>query len=138
MLQDPTDSAAWVSSAKERSRDATVLRDGDRPVAALYMLGFVVECYAKAMCCSSARPVPKGTMGHDILHILESSGLRRRDLPRDMRSFAESRDVSLRYQSSLPDGFDYETLTDAGLRLATWCKVRLRRNDRRRRQKGSP
>jgi HEPN domain-containing protein len=93
-------------------------------VAALYMLGFVVECQAKALCAAGGRSVPKS---HDIMTILENAGLHRTDLPIDLREFAETRDVSLRYQAALPPTVDLEEQLKRGRNLARWCHTRLKR-----------
>lgn len=101
-----------------------------RWVAALYMLGFAVECHAKALCAASGRPVPKS---HDLIEILELAGIRRSDLPVDIREFAETRDVSLRYQQALPVEVDLKEQLRRGQTLASWCHRRLNRRTRRSR-----
>jgi len=130
---DPRTSSEWQDVASERSTDASVLRDGQRVLAELYMLGLVVECYAKALCVEHSGDAPKGSAGHDLITILEQAGFGRMDLPPDCREFAESRDVALRYQVALPHGVDAQEQLNRGRELARWCKVRLNRPSRRRR-----
>jgi len=84
--------------ASERSTDASVLRDGQRVLAELYMLGLVVECYAKALCVEHSGDALRRSVGHDLITILEQTGFGRMDLPPDCREFAESRDAWRRKQ----------------------------------------
>jgi hypothetical protein len=130
---DPMTSQDWHDVASERRSDAATLYAGNRAVGALYFFGFVVESYAKALCVAAGRPVPRGTDGHDIIAILDRAGVGRAVLPSAVRKFAESRDVSLRYQVSLPAGVDLEAELACARRLAQWCVTRLNRPTRRRR-----
>jgi hypothetical protein len=56
---DPRTSSEWQDVASERSTDASVLRDGQRVLAELYMLGLVVECYAKALSVEHSGDAPR-------------------------------------------------------------------------------
>jgi hypothetical protein len=78
---DPQTALEWQDVASERSADAMVLHKGNRRLAAVYMLGFVVECYAKALCSARKKGVPKSTGGHDIIAILDRAGISRTFLP---------------------------------------------------------
>lgn len=103
MPGQPDSIQAWRDVASERSSDVLSLDQAQRSVAAVYLLGYVIECYAKAMCLFSGVGVPRGQAGHDLVQLLEKSGYRRNDLPPDLREFADTRDVSLRYQAALPE-----------------------------------
>lgn len=129
MYPDPQDALAWQDVASERSTDTVTLQRAERWVAALYMLGFAVECHAKALCAAGhpGRDVPKS---HDLIKILEHAGFHRTDLPRDLREFAETREVSLRYQAALPSAVDLEEQLRRGRTLAGWCRRRLNRPSR--------
>jgi hypothetical protein len=129
-MRDPDSVLEWSDVAAERAKDANRLQSADRPLAALYMLGFAVECYAKALCSNANRPVPKGRNGHDIIAILETAGIGRTVLPVDLRAFAETRDVGLRYQAEVPEEIDISLFLERGRRLAGWCYTRLQRRQR--------
>jgi hypothetical protein len=133
LYEDPRSSTGWQDVASERATDTVALEAVARHVAALYMLGYVVECYAKALCHDAGRPVPRGRDGHDLVAILDRSGVRRTDLPVDLREFADTRDVSLRYQATVPGGIDPQEQLRRGRQLARWCRVRLNRSTRRKR-----
>jgi hypothetical protein len=79
------------------------------------------------------KPVPRGSGGHDIIAILDRAGVGRAVLPAAVRKFAESRDVGLRYQVSLPEDVDLEHELHCARRLVQWCVTRLNRPTRRRR-----
>jgi hypothetical protein len=121
---DPQTSLEWRDVASERSTDTVTLHGAQRSVAALYMLGFAVECHAKALCAANRRSVP---LSHDLIAILEMAGIRRSDLPLPLRELAETRDVSLRYQAALPATVDLEEQLRRGRTLAGWCNRRLNR-----------
>jgi hypothetical protein len=130
---DPVTSQDWRDVASERQSDAATLYAGSRGVGALYFFGFVVESYAKALCVAEGKSVPRGPYGHDIIAILDRAGVGRAVLPAAVRKFAESRDVGLRYQVSLPKDVDLGHELDCAQRLARWCVRRLNRPTRRRR-----
>jgi HEPN domain-containing protein len=127
MYADPQSDRGWRDVATERSTDTLALQDARRSVAALYMLGFAVECHAKALCAAAGRAIPKS---HDLIKILEQAGFRRTDLPVELREFAETRDVGLRYQAALPSTIDLEEQLKRGQTLAGWCRRRLNRPSR--------
>jgi hypothetical protein len=129
VYQDPQSSQDWRDVASERSTDSMLLQKGQRFVAALYLLGTAVECHAKALCAARDTRVPRN---HGILDLLECAGFKRTDLTPDLREFADTRDVSLRYQVSPPSGIDVEEQLRRGRALARWLHVRLNRTSPRR------
>ena len=57
-------SQEWADVALCRLADTDALSQGSRDVATIYVLGYVVECYAKALCVRVGRrylPVEAGT-----------------------------------------------------------------------------
>lgn len=114
----------WADIARERGVDAVLLKDGGRNLAALYLLGYVVEAYAKALAQARGRS-PR--LSHDLILLLEDCGLRRQDLPPDLRSFADSRSVEMRYEPRLPAGVDFAVEFERGRRLAQFLSIRLNR-----------
>jgi hypothetical protein len=56
---DPQTSIEWRDVASERSTDTVTLHGAQRSVAALYMLGFAVECHARPSARLRAAPSPR-------------------------------------------------------------------------------
>lgn len=131
MYLEPQTSEDWQEVAAERRSDAAALHSTQRSVATLYFFGFVIECYAKALCAAYGKPVPKGRNGHDIIAILSHAGVGRMVLPSTVRKYAEERDISIRYQAKLPSDIDFEADLEAARRLARWCMARLGRISQR-------
>jgi hypothetical protein len=125
---DSQTSLEWRDVASERSTDVVTLHGAQRSVAALYLLGYAVECQAKALCAAAGRSVPPI---HDLVVILEAAGFHRTDLPADLREFTETRDVGLRYQTALPVAVDLAEQLKRGRALVGWCNRRLNRPTRR-------
>jgi len=121
---------AWSDVATERGADAIHLKGAQRELATVYILGYVVEAYAKALSRALGNKPPRS---HDIILLLETCGVRRQDLPPDLRAFAEQRSVEIRYEVSL-DG-DYVSLVDQATRLAQWLRIRVNRTTERRGQR---
>lgn len=125
--QRRVDVQQWADIAVERGADAAHLRTGSRELAVVYMLGYVVEAYAKAL--SHARGVAPAKI-HDVILLLEGCGIRRQDLPPDLRAFAEERSVEMRYDAALRG--DYASLVNQATRLAKWLRIRVNRTIERR------
>lgn len=133
MYNDPQTHEQWREVAYSRFADAEALFAARRGVAALYFLGFAVECYAKALCVARRRVVP---YSHDLVKILEQADVRRGDIPAPLRGFVDRRNVSLRYQAVWSDQVTVDAEFDAGKRLVIWCRRLLNRPERGRLRKG--
>jgi HEPN domain-containing protein len=124
----PRDRAAaqrWLEIARERGTDAIRLRDSGRTLAALYFEGYVVEAYAKAYaCCLGKQP----RLSHNLILLLEDCGLRRSDLPVDLRAYADERTVEMRYQPTLSPNTNFSVEFDRAQRLAGFLSVRINRH----------
>jgi len=126
-LRRDSQSARWKDIGRERGTDARKLCDAGRRVAAIYMMGYVVEMYAKALVSETIGTVPKGQGGHDLIMLIEQAGIKRSDLPPDMRKFADERDVALRYETALPSGVDFDSTYQSACALVAYLSKRLRR-----------
>jgi HEPN domain-containing protein len=113
-----------VDVATERGSDAAALLAARRQLGALYFQGYVVEAYAKALCC--AKGVKPGKT-HDIIALIELAGFTRQDLPPDLREYAETRSVEMRYLIKLEPGLDFQSQVERGRRLAGWLRTRVNR-----------
>ena len=66
------------------------LRTAQRHQIALYLIGYYVECTAKAACVAThRRPSVAGAAGHHLPSLLEDGGLRLADLQPEWRDFAQ-------------------------------------------------
>lgn len=132
--KDPDSRFAWRSVGVERGRDGDALKSAGRVLASIYMYGFEAECYAKGIIISDGSgSVPQS---HDLMALYLKTGMRRETLPPELREFAETRDVSLRYQSVDPPELD-EAAVIAATRFAGWLMKHLDRHElahRRRRR----
>ncbi|MFJ4077195.1 hypothetical protein [Curtobacterium sp. NPDC089991] len=109
-MQDPSTPHEWRGVAEARKIDASSLHGDGRTLAALYFYGFAVECYAKALLAQLPRYQSKMKQSHNLIELLELGGVPRTSLSTELRRTAEIRDVSLRYQSELPSGFDLDEI----------------------------
>jgi hypothetical protein len=114
----------WAEVARERGKDAAVLHAETRQLAALYLTGYVVEAYAKALAVARGRPVKHI---HELIPLLEDCGIRRSDLPPDMRAYADGRRVAIRYDSALSPAVDYAAELASAHKLAAYLVRRPRR-----------
>ena len=94
----------YAGVAKARRGDAGVLGQADRPLAALYMAGYAVECSLKALMEIQKQAIPRSSRsgGHDLRTLWQSSGLRTRDLGEQGARFVAFWTTSLRYQTATP------------------------------------
>lgn len=123
----PTSEADWISVATERSKDAKALKENGRKLAAIYILGYVVECYLKAYLIKTGKSIPtSGSSGHDIRGLWEAAGLRPNDFNAGKRWFVKYWNTGLRYETELPREANFEELCSEGYKLAGYIQNRLR------------
>ncbi len=121
----------WQSVASERSRDAEVLHQAERSLAAAYMAWYAVECLAKALIAARGGTPPTGSgAGHDLALLLDLAGFRRSDFSVDIRTHYEQRTVGMRYEYEGTERHreQFRAAVDLAGRLTT----RLRRVSARR------
>jgi len=126
---------SWVQVGKIHADAAGQLRVIGRNHIALYLIGYFVECNAKALCCANKRQPPRaGSAGHNLVGLIELGGTRVSDLRADWRHFAQHRQVGLRYEESIPADIAQPQVYDAGhtlgSHLARLSWRRLRRTHR--------
>jgi len=123
------------SAAIERRRDAAKLRDGARHLAAIYILGYAVECGLKAFLELESRRVPRGgSAGHDLLGLWEAAGFKRLDVSGYRRLFLDEWSVALRYREALPSNADAAALYRGGCELASFVQKKYNRPKPRRKR----
>lgn len=118
-----------------RAEDAAQLQQHGRQLAALYFIGYFVECQAKALCLAAGKTPPTGHDGHNLALLIERAGLHISDLHPDQRSFAQDHRVAIRYEEALPADIDYLTSYGAAASLGGLLRIRVQRQARRRRKK---
>ncbi|KQC35487.1 hypothetical protein UK82_26310 [Frankia sp. ACN1ag] len=101
-----------------------MLHAQSRQLAALYFMGYVVEAYAKALASARGKSAKKI---HELMPLLEDCGIHRTDLPGDLRTYADERTVTMRYDPTLSPDIDYATELARARRLAAYLGLRLRR-----------
>jgi HEPN domain-containing protein len=121
---DRAAAASWMDLAAERGADVTALTAANRKLAAVYFQGYVAEAYAKALCRANGKK-PEKT--HNLMSLIETADFKRQDLPPDLREYAETRSVELRYLIQAQATTDFDVELDRGKRLAAWLKIRLNR-----------
>jgi hypothetical protein len=126
----------WSDVGEHRAKDASVLHTNGQQLCALYLIGYFVECQAKALCFACGRKPPlSGANGHDLALLIILAGHRPSDLPANHRHFAQTRRVDLRYESALDDETDYQAMYAAAGELGAWLRrraLRVLRTGRRR------
>jgi HEPN domain-containing protein len=123
--------AEWVEVAGERRMDAVHLKSGGRDLAALYLYGFAVECFAKALILARG----KGARNHHhLMDLMQTAGISRLNLSADTRKFAETHVVAIRYQANLPPEAT-EAGVDSAERLSQMLEKRVQRLIDRRNQR---
>ena len=117
----------FLEVAQERSIDASTLKREGRFLAAIYLAGYAVECKLKALLQSRGKRFPtSGQQGHHLRGLWEAAGLKLDDLHGARRLFIDFWTTSLRYEQSLPDGTDFESLYQGSVELVGYLQKRIR------------
>ncbi len=86
------------------------------------------------LCCRSIRQSPvhsprekKAPRSHDLIEIIETAGFARLDLPPDLREYAETRSVELRYLMEAEATIDFDEEIRRAQNLSQWLRIRVNR-----------
>jgi hypothetical protein len=123
----PNTTQEWLDVAHERAIDATKLKEQQRRLAAMYMVGYFVECRLKACLKHSRKTWSAGREGHNLRGLLEKCGLKLHDLGGHRRRFAELWSTDLRYENSLINEPEFDGLFEGALQLAGYIEKRISR-----------
>ena len=134
---EPSTHEEWVEVAKERSQDARTLSNGNRPLGAVYMAGYSIECYLKAYLQKNgiSQP-PRGKEGHNLRGLWAAASFRLSDLidgSGNQTYFFNNWDTRLRYQIALESSLSADDLMRGAQQLAGLIQKRLRSLIRRSR-----
>ena len=118
---------SFLEAARERGMDASTLRREKRLLAAIYMAGYAVECGLKALLQRMGKRFPRsGSEGHHLRGLWEAAGLKLDDVRGYRRLFMDFWTTDLRYEHSLPDGTDFESLYQGSVELVGYIQKRVR------------
>ena len=137
VLPQATEARAYYRAAKQRYDDAEFLFAAHRETGAVYLAGYTVECFLKALVLNGvARGARKqvldsfrGSRAHDIEWLGELYRQHvRAGIPGDislslMRVSEWSTD--LRYATSLKREFDSKEFMESVLKIALWAERRM-------------
>lgn len=113
--------------ARARARESALLRRHGHSCAAVYLAGYVVECRLKTLLDRQGKKFSRsGTMGHDLVGLWDTAGLRVRDLSGHKLEFIQFWKTALRYEAALPLGVDVDNLLRGGTELAGMVATRIR------------
>lgn len=117
----------WRDVAQERGADAAALKEKQRHLAAVYMLGYLIECNLKAyITLQGSTPTTRGSAGHDLRGLWEAAGFKLTDVKGAKRWFVETWSTALRYEEGLPPDTDFGELFEAGLHLVGYIQSKMR------------
>lgn len=123
----PSTVDSWRSVAHERSVDSRRLKEQQRCLAAVYVLGYVIECYLKAYLLRiGKKPPTSGRSGHDLRGLWEAAGLKPHDFTAGKRWFVQQWYTGLRYEVSLPENINFEDLCSEGYKLIGFIQNKIR------------
>ncbi|WP_437877675.1 HEPN domain-containing protein [Sorangium sp. So ce513] len=132
----PSSIEDWVEVANERAEDARAMLASNRPVGAVYMAGYAIECSLKALLKSKRKPFPtSGREGHNLRALWQAAGflltdLRDRDGARSF--FVEHWCTDLRYESTVDSPLAATDLLRGAQVLTSWIQTQIKRSRRPR------
>lgn len=117
----------WIEVSKERQSDAIALlksrQDSTGPV---YMVGYAIETYLKAVIAKNKKVVPKI---HEIRELWIKAGFKLSDIKDksgEKTFFFEDWTTDLRYETSLSQAHNSNSLVKAAGNILSWVQMRSR------------
>ena len=133
----PNTAQEWIDVARERAADVEALKQ--RPVGAVYMAGYAIECSLKAYLQREGKPFPtSGSEGHNLKGLWRASGFRFGDLPDiagEKTFYIEHWNTDLRYESAYDFPVPIESLRKGAQELVGWIQNKIRRRSIHKRKK---
>jgi HEPN domain-containing protein len=136
-LPRPVEARLYYRAAKQRHDDALLLLEAERTTGAVYLAGYTVECFLKALVLAGVAPGLRreilgefrGSRAHDIEWL---GALYRRHVavavPRDVTrhlSRVASWSTDLRYATGLMKRRDADEFMESVVAVATWADGRM-------------
>ena len=130
----PNTAKEWLQVADERGKDAATLKK-TRRLAAIYIIGYAVECHLKAYLQFMNKPYPRsGQAGHDLFALWEACGFKRNDFRGNRRLFLNTWTTNLRYEPKLENEGNFSSLFKGAFELIGYIQTLQRRTAGRRRR----
>jgi HEPN domain-containing protein len=136
-LPQRTEARPYYRAAKQRYDDALLLLHAERTTGAVYLAGYTVECYLKALILSGVAPkrgkrileMFRGRLGHDIAWLVElyrsqGSKILPRDVMRHLSRLA-SWTTDLRYETGTLKKRDANGFLESVRAVASWAEERM-------------
>jgi hypothetical protein len=136
-LPQPGEARLYYRAAKQRHDDSQLLLQAGRTTGAVYLAGYTVECFLKALVLAGVAPGLRrqllgefrGSRAHDIewLRALYRRHVRAA-IPRDVTrhlSRVASWSTDLRYAAGLIRSRDAEEFMDSVVAVAAWADGRM-------------
>jgi len=125
---EPNTFEDWVDVSKERQSDAiALLNSRTNSTGSVYMVGYAIETYLKAVIARNKRAVPKI---HELKDLWQKAGFKLSDI-KDQSGhktfFFEDWTTSLRYETTLPDSYTSDSLIKAAGNLLSWIRMRSKK-----------
>lgn len=136
-LPQRAEARLYYRAAKQRYDDAQLLLDAERTTGAVYLAGYTVECYLKALILSGVPPrigkqileMFRGRLGHDIAWLIELYRNRvSQILPLDVTrhlSRLVGWTTDLRYETGTLKKGDAKGFLESVQVIASWAEGRM-------------
>ncbi len=136
-LPQQAEARLYYRAAKQRLDDAKWLLNVERTTGAVYLAGYTVECYLKALILAGVAPRPRkqllekfrGRLGHDVAWLV---GLYRKhirkDIPHDVSrhlSRLTEWSTDLRYKTGTLKKRDADEFMESVLAIEIWAEGRM-------------
>ena len=136
-LPHPKEARLYCRAAKQRAEDADMLLDGGRTTGAVYLAGYTVECFLKALILAGAAPRLRQKLLKDFhggrAHNLEWLGALYRQhvhsaIPRQVAEHltrAASWSTDLRYAAGALKKRDADEFMESVQAVSAWAERRM-------------
>jgi HEPN domain-containing protein len=126
----------WIDVSKERQSDAIALLSSRKnSTGPVYMVGYAIETYLKAVIAKNKKVVPKI---HEIRGLWIKAGFKLSDIKDKSGKktfFFENWTTELRYETSLSPAHDSDSLVKAAGNILSWMQMRSQKVEGRRRKR---
>ena len=123
----------WIEVSKERQSDAiALLKSREDSTGPVYMVGYAIETYLKAVIAKNKKVVPKI---HEIRELWIKAGFKLSDIKDksgEKTFFFEDWTTDLRYETSLSQAHNSNSLVKAAGNILSWMQMRSQELVRRR------
>jgi len=136
-LPRPVEARLYYRAAKQRFDDSQLLLEAGRTTGAVYLAGYTVECFLKALVLAGVAAGPRqqllrefrGSRAHDIewlgaLYRRHAGAAIPRDITRHLSRVA-SWSTDLRYATGSLRSRDADEFMDSVIALITWADGRM-------------